>query len=318
MITQPWAAPSSSPPATTSATAEERSTRTHPLCRLPARTERRIRKATLMADSPRQYAGDSRCATACAPPTPRRSTTPATGLSRVDRPGRQRARVQRLVQPESSPTGQVDGGDEPPALLRHTATELDAPGFELANGGLYVVAHEIQLIAAATRRRRVRGELGRGEREDEPAVSGVNRSQPEDVGEEGPVGGRGFGVEDRVNAGDRHQVDCFTAALGSSGVRAEYRNRLTAGARRAGRRPRSTTSRPRQTNLAPPRPTGVVSDSFPRGRCAPCPRPPVRPFHPSASRATSTSRSSAGCPSSSGRSSSPTGLGSRSWGSGSS
>src|SRR4051812_38788703 len=153
MITQPWAAPSSSAPATTNATAEQRSTRTHLLWRLPARTERRIRKATLMADSPRQYAGDSRCATACAPPTPRRSTTPATGLSRVDRLGQQRARVPRLVEPESPPAGQVDGGDEAPALLRPSATELAAPGFEPANGGLYVVAHQIELIAAATRRR---------------------------------------------------------------------------------------------------------------------------------------------------------------------
>src|SRR3954453_8845533 len=63
MISQPWAAPSSSVTAATSATAEHRSASTHPLCRLTARTERRIRVAGLMADPPRQYAGDSRCAT---------------------------------------------------------------------------------------------------------------------------------------------------------------------------------------------------------------------------------------------------------------
>src|SRR3954451_14599877 len=95
--------------------------------------------------------------------------------------GQQRAGVPRLVQAESSPAGQVDGRDEPPALLRHAATDLDAPRSEIPNGGLYVVAHQIELTAAATRRRGVRGQLRRGEREDEPAVTGVNRSQPQDV-----------------------------------------------------------------------------------------------------------------------------------------
>src|SRR3954463_2418199 len=108
--------------------------------------------------------------------------------------------MQRLVQPESSPAGQGVGGDNPPGPLRHAAAELDALGFELAYGGLDVVAHEIELIAAAIRRRGVRCDLCRGESEDEPAAAGVDRSQAQDVGEEGPVGVCVSGVEDGVNA----------------------------------------------------------------------------------------------------------------------
>ena len=51
----------------------------------------------------------------------------------------------------------------------------------------------------------MRGQLRRGQREDEPAVAGVDRRQPQDVGEEGAVGGCVIGVEDRVNAGDGHE-----------------------------------------------------------------------------------------------------------------
>jgi hypothetical protein len=96
--------------------------------------------------------------------------------------------VQRLVQPESSPAGQVDGGDEPPALLCHAAAELDAPGFELA---------PVELIAARYPQTWGARPTLPGERVDEPAVTGVDRFQPQDVGEEGPVGGCINGVEDR-------------------------------------------------------------------------------------------------------------------------
>src|SRR5947207_15859950 len=85
--------------------------------------------------------------------------------------GEQRACVQWLVEPESAAAGQFDGGDEPPALPRHAVTELDALRCELAYGRLDVVAHQVELIAAAIRRCRVRGQLRRGQREDEPAAA---------------------------------------------------------------------------------------------------------------------------------------------------
>src|SRR5215212_1094380 len=92
--------------------------------------------------------------------------------------GEQRARVQRLVEPESAAAWQFDGSDEPPALPCHLAAELHALSLELAYGRFDVVAHEIELITAAVRRRRVRGELRRGQREDKPALASVDRREP--------------------------------------------------------------------------------------------------------------------------------------------
>src|SRR5215217_1459128 len=138
----------------------------------------------------------------------------------------QRAWLQRLVEPESAAAGQFDGGDEPPALLRHAAAELDSLRFELAYGRLDVVAHQIELIAAAIRRGRVRGQLRRRQREDGPAVAGVDRRQSQDLREEGPVGGCVIGIEDRVNAGDRHEGESSTSPLASSVSKRECRIRL--------------------------------------------------------------------------------------------
>jgi hypothetical protein len=58
----------------------------------------------------------------------------------------------------------------------------------------------------------VRGELRCGQREDQPTLAGVDRPQPEDVGEERSIGCRVVGVEDRVDARDRHCGECLMAS----------------------------------------------------------------------------------------------------------
>jgi hypothetical protein len=88
---------------------------------------------------------------------------------------------------EASPAEVVDG-----------PFENDSFGLEVRNRGLQVVAHQIELVVGFFGG--VKGDLGRGQGEDQPAVTGVDGVETEDVLEEFAVCFRVFGVDDYVGA----------------------------------------------------------------------------------------------------------------------
>src|SRR6202007_3356613 len=82
------------------------------------------------------------------------------------------------------------------------AAELDPPGPELLHRRLEVVAHEAQLVPRLLAG--VHAELCGREREDQPAVVGVDVVPSEDVAKDGAERLGFRRVEEGVDAGDRH------------------------------------------------------------------------------------------------------------------
>jgi hypothetical protein len=94
-------------------------------------------------------------------------------------------RVPRLVDGEFLAVGQPDRRDQPPSLVGNVAGYRHALGPQFGQGGVDVIAHQVQLVAASPVGR-VNGELGRGQGEDEPAVPRIHRRQPQHVAQERP------------------------------------------------------------------------------------------------------------------------------------
>jgi hypothetical protein len=98
---------------------------------------------------------------------------------------------------ELDPAGEADGRQQAPALVADRPGDLDALGPEGGHGGGDVVAQQIQLGPAAFLGG-VDGELGRRQREDQPAAARVDQPGPEDLGQ-GRLGRVGVvAVEDGV------------------------------------------------------------------------------------------------------------------------
>jgi hypothetical protein len=78
-----------------------------------------------------------------------------------------------LVQPELAAARQSDGGREPEALVADRPGDLDPFGFQVGDGRLDVIAHEVELVLAA-----LFGRVGRQLRgwqtEDQPAAAGID------------------------------------------------------------------------------------------------------------------------------------------------
>src|SRR5262245_47083571 len=119
---------------------------------------------------------------------------------RLLRPRRRRPGVTRLIDAQLAAAGQGDAGDQAVTLvLDRSASDLvllhpaDEPGD--------VVAHQIELVHVV-RSRRMDGELGGGQPENQPAVADVDVRELEDVAQEGAVGRRVLAVDDGMSAND--------------------------------------------------------------------------------------------------------------------
>jgi hypothetical protein len=108
--------------------------------------------------------------------------------------------VPRLVHLDLVAARKQNGGDEPPALILDRGA-AHALRFELADRGLDVVAHQVELVETGPVGRMDR-ELGGREREDRPAVAGLDLSSAEHPAEE-PSNRFRFTTEDQcMHAGD--------------------------------------------------------------------------------------------------------------------
>src|SRR5689334_3170240 len=106
-----------------------------------------------------------------------------------------------LVEAERAGARQLQVGHAAPTLFRDAGAEARAPGFQLPDGRLQVVAHQEQLVLPLPGTG-VSRDFGRWALEDQPAVAGVDVWPPEHVPQERADGVRLAGEDDRVQAGD--------------------------------------------------------------------------------------------------------------------
>ena len=96
------------------------------------------------------------------------------------------ARMAWLVHSDLATAGQAKAGEPPPPLLGDVLGELHALAAKISHGGLYVVAHEVQLVSGWTVGG-MHGQFRGGQLEDQPPAAGVHVRLIQDVGEEGAV-----------------------------------------------------------------------------------------------------------------------------------
>jgi hypothetical protein len=94
---------------------------------------------------------------------------------------------------------QLEVSEASPAEVVDGPFENDSFALEVGHRGLQVVAHEVELVAGFGVG--VEGDLCRGQGEDQPAVTGVDRVEIEDVLEEVAVGFGVLAVDDDVGSG---------------------------------------------------------------------------------------------------------------------
>lgn len=95
----------------------------------------------------------------------------------------------------------------PRQALNRLALEASVP--ELRDERFDVIAHEVELVHAV-RTRRMNGDLGGRQAEDQPAVADVHVRELQHVAQEGAIGLRLSAVDDRVGADD-HGIHLFRA-----------------------------------------------------------------------------------------------------------
>jgi transcriptional regulator with XRE-family HTH domain len=91
--------------------------------------------------------------------------------------------MHRLVQPKLAATGQSNRGDEPEAFVADRPGDVDSLRFQIGDGGVDVIAHEVELVLASfvgRMGRQLRGRQG----EDQPAAAGIDGRELEHVSEE--------------------------------------------------------------------------------------------------------------------------------------
>ena len=91
-----------------------------------------------------------------------------------------------LVHSDLAAAGQAKARKPPPPLLGDVLGELNALGAKVSHGGLYVVAHEVQLLSGWTVGG-MHGQLRWGQLEDQPPTAGVHMRLLQDISEEGAV-----------------------------------------------------------------------------------------------------------------------------------
>src|SRR5205823_10208747 len=108
--------------------------------------------------------------------------------------------------------------DAAPALLRDRKLHAGSFLLELVNGGLHVVAHQIELMGRLFGG--VDRNLGRRQREDQPPPAGVYRVEAQDIPEKVAVGVRVAAEENDVRAADhealfdRRRISPSSASVG--------------------------------------------------------------------------------------------------------
>src|SRR6266567_3302937 len=107
----------------------------------------------------------------------------------------------RLIEADLAATGKLHLRNGTPSCFLNRGA-LDAFCGEGGHFGFQVVADEIELVGIATLIGRVECGFRRRQGEDEPAVTCIHGSEPEDVAEEGAVCLGVIAVEDYVSAGD--------------------------------------------------------------------------------------------------------------------
>jgi hypothetical protein len=124
--------------------------------------------------------------------------------------------VPGLVEAQLGAAGEPNRCHQTEALVADRTAELDPFALELVDCRLGVVAHEIELVMAGLVCW-VRGQLSGWQREDEPAMSRIDRRELEHVSEESadPVGVAA--EDDRVDPGDH---ECGALVAGPAGDRA--------------------------------------------------------------------------------------------------
>src|SRR5690242_10016391 len=88
----------------------------------------------------------------------------------------------RLINPQFLTTRERNLGHAAPRLLLNVANRQPFLS-QLDDGGLDVVAHQVQLVVLVALRR-VNGKLGRGRGKDQPAMPGVDRRKVENIAKE--------------------------------------------------------------------------------------------------------------------------------------
>jgi hypothetical protein len=131
-----------------------------------------------------------------------------------------RFRVLRLVEPELLAARQGDVSETAPALLLDRR-RLHALRVQIRDGGVDVVAHQIQLVTLPLLRR-MDGDFRRRRLEDQPSAPGVNRRPAEDVSKERPRRVVFRRVHDRVHSSDGH-VSPHLFRLTTEATRPGYR-----------------------------------------------------------------------------------------------
>src|ERR1700722_2201159 len=142
----------------------------------------------------------------------------------------------RLVEPDASTTRKLDPGNRPPPRFFHfrAPDPFGAEGHDLR---IEVVTHEVQLMSTVVLRR-MNGDLGGRQREDEPIMTGIHGGIAEYVSKERSIGRGVFAVDDYVRTED-HRCMVRTDAPGHPITRLAGRAPSACGRRcdRVGRRP---------------------------------------------------------------------------------
>src|SRR5215813_8212683 len=103
-----------------------------------------------------------------------------------------------LVERQLRAAWQPDRGEQSPALITDGSRRLDTLGRELVERGPDVVTHQVELVLGLIVGR-MRGDLGRRQLEDEPAVTRVHAGEAEHVPEERPIALSVSGVDDHMS-----------------------------------------------------------------------------------------------------------------------
>ena len=102
-----------------------------------------------------------------------------------------------LVDRQLRAARQLDRGEQTPALAARRLGGRDAPGGQVRQRLLEVVAHQVELVLPQPVRG-VNGDLGWRQLEDQPAIAGVDPGKSEHVADEDPVGLRVGAVENNM------------------------------------------------------------------------------------------------------------------------
>lgn len=114
-----------------------------------------------------------------------------------------------FVQHQFHTAGQDDGRCDAEAFVLGLASNLDALGGQLLDGGSDVIAHERQLVTDAAIERwslgRMDAKFCRGQSKDEPSITLIYVPPAEDIPEDGSYRFGFRRIQQRMSSRDRHE-----------------------------------------------------------------------------------------------------------------